>query len=402
MRAFRQPVIDDFIARVTEKNPDIERIIEILSQEFSLSAPEAEALFSHLVAELNSRYFPQISNLEIIHTERCNLACNYCFEASVRGRNDISEQMLTKAVDLLFRYSADAQALSITHFGGEPLLNFAAVTGSTDYALKRAKEAGKTIEFNMTSNCVALTEDMAYELALRKIRVLASIDGLSGSHDSNRVDKNGHGTFTRVLKAINILKKHQQWVGGKITVVPENAGSLYDDVKGLYDLGINQFVIGHATGVLWSDEAFEAYSASIKKIHAWYVEGQRKDLKINYFDNQRKAPFFGCRAGNNSIAISAKGDIFGCSKLMPLDADDSAARLGSVEYGLTHLHNRFEMVDCTVLKKECEKAALAQTYLGGCFATNHFSTGDMYKPDLQEQRFLELQMGFFCPGEKNH
>ena len=87
---------------------------------------------------------------------------------------------------------------------------------------------------------------------MHKIKVLLSIDGLKESHDRFRIDKSGKGTFEQAIQGMQLLKKSQPWIGTKMTVSPQNVPNLYDDVLGLYKLGVNDFVIGHATGMEWS------------------------------------------------------------------------------------------------------------------------------------------------------
>jgi uncharacterized protein len=44
-----------------------------------------------------------------------------------------------KAVDLLFDYSQNEERLEITHFGGEPTLNFPAIRYVTEYVEQKTK-----------------------------------------------------------------------------------------------------------------------------------------------------------------------------------------------------------------------------------------------------------------------
>ena len=43
-----------------------------------------------------------------------------------------------------------------------------------------------------------------------------------------------------LLDGLALLKTTQKWVGVKMTVMPENAHSLHEDVVGLHELGVNQ------------------------------------------------------------------------------------------------------------------------------------------------------------------
>lgn len=262
-----------------------------------------------------------MTKLELIHTEGCNLGCTYCFEADVFGYKRMPKSIGRTAVDLLFEYSNDASRLVITHFGGEPLVNFSGVRDTTEYAEERSLEEEKTVDFAMTSNGVLIDRAKAEYLAGHRIMVLVSIDGLKDTHDMFRVDKRGRGTFDQVMRGVAILKETQGWVGAKITVMPENAGKLLRDVVGLYERGINQFVIGYATGVRWPDAARRAYADQWNQLHAWYQQEERSDLRIAEFEvgKAHRPPTFVCQAGNDSVAVGIDGQVSPCSKLLALD-----------------------------------------------------------------------------------
>src|SRR6266487_6362125 len=230
-------------------SPDVAQLQVKLEKDLSLSPEDAQTLLYEVTAKLNATFFPAVTSLELILTEGCNLACSYCFEKYMLAHKRMPLEIARSAVDLLFDYSRDEKDLSLTHFGGEPMMNFQAVKYVTEYAEEKAALLGKTIHFRMTTNGTLLNENNIDYLVQHKIGVLVSIDGLRATHDRFRVDKRGRGTFDKVIKGLEMLKRSQKWIGVKITVMPENAQNLFNDVLGLRELGVNQFVIGYATGI---------------------------------------------------------------------------------------------------------------------------------------------------------
>jgi uncharacterized protein len=304
---------------------------------------------------------------------------------------DIAES----AVDLLFAYSRNQTDLYITHFGGEPTLNFPAIQHVTEYAEQKASLLGKSVHFKMTSNGVLLNESKVDYLAQHGIGVLLSIDGLEATHDRFRVDKRGRGTFKQVMKGLEVLKRVQPWIGVKMTVMPENAQDLFKDVVGLYELGVNQFVIGYATGIKWSEEGMKTYGEQLGKVFQWYKGRFHEDLLIAEFDEiddeiDKKSNFFGCQAGRTSIAIAVNGEISSCSKVLALNNKQLLAKLGDVQYGLTHLRNRLNLVGCSQLRSACEAQGIAEDFQGGCFVENYDDNGDLFQPSMQGYLFSKL------------
>jgi uncharacterized protein len=384
------PVEGLWAAFMTE-SPDPGRIQEWVVTRYGVSANEARSVVYGVVSALNAKLFPPVTHLELIHTEGCNLGCSYCFEKNMLGYRRMSPDVARAAVDLLFDYSRDAPRLTIVHFGGEPTLNFRAIRLVTEYAEQRAAESGKTLEFDMTSNGVLLTDQMVDYFADHQIKVLLSIDGLHESHDRFRRDKQGRGTFDRVLRGMAVLKRRQRWIGAKMTVMPENAGRLYEDVRGLYDLGVNQFIIGYATGVNWPAAQMEEYADQLGRVYAWYKAEPRRDLRISDFDEAAEEPFFGCQAGKISITVAVNGEVSPCSKVLALNNRQLLGKLGDVQYGLTHLLTRSELVSCSKVKGACGDLGITDQYHGGCFASNYEANGDLFQPNLVDHTFSLLQ-----------
>jgi uncharacterized protein len=372
-------------------DPDVTRVRPRVMHELGLPSESATELIYKVVLSLNLSLFPPVTHVELVHTEGCNLACTYCFEKNMLGHRRMPIDVARLAVDLIFDYSGDRSSIAITHFGGEPTMNFRAIQFATEYAEKKSAAAGKLVDFDMTSNGILLDEDMVGYFADHNIRVLLSIDGCESTHDKFRVDKRGRGTFKRVLKGLEILKKRQPWIGTKMTIMPENAGTLYEDVLGLYSLGVNHFIIGHATGVEWPENAVTTFEYQLSQLYQWYKANPLDDLRIDDFEKETEEAFFGCQAGRNSIAVSVSGEISPCSKIMGFNSKNLVGKLGDVWHGLTHLRNREEFVSTARVKAACEEQGIARDFEGGCFAANYGESGDLFQPSLQEHRFSLLR-----------
>ncbi len=377
--------------------PDPRGFEAMLCGSLSVSPDDARAVIYQAVLQVNRSLFPPLSKLELILTEGCNLACAYCFEKNMLGYRRMSLDVARPAVDLLFDYSEDGAELNITHFGGEPTLNFKTIKFVTEYAEEKAKENKKTVSFNTTSNGVLLDEEMVDYFARHDIHVLLSIDGLAATHDRFRVDKRGRGTFQRAVQGLKLLKTRQPYIGVKMTVMPDGVSTLFDDVQGLHDLGVNHFVIGHATGIVWSETDMENFAAAWERLYRWYGSASRLDLKIDAFEGEDHGAYFGCQAGRNSISVAVDGQISPCSKILGIDNKRLLGKLGDVRYGLTHLKNRAELVSCAGLRSACEAEGIAEGYRGGCFAANYEDGGDLFKPSLQEHK-ISLLTRLACAG----
>jgi uncharacterized protein len=386
--AFTGDLIGDIHSVLLSNSPDLTQLQSSLERDVSLSSEDARGFIYQLVAELNATLFPPVTHIELIHTEGCNLACNYCFEKNMLGYRRMPLDIAQAAIDLLFKYSFNEPHLHITHFGGEPTLNFHAIRNVTEYTEQKAMLLGKSISFNMTSNGVLFTESMVDYFAKHKINVLLSVDGLERTHNRYRVDKRGRGTFERVMKGLSLLRRVQPWIGVKMTVMPQNVPDLLEDVLGLHDCGVNQFIIGYATGVKWSEEYMEGYREQLTRLFQWYQAAGGRKLRIDEFEEGvEETSSFGCRAGRVSITATVDGEISPCSKILALNNKQLLAKLGDVRYGLTHIRNRADLVSCSRLRSACESKGIAKEFQGGCFAENYEDNHDLFEPSMQGHVF---------------
>jgi len=393
----------DFVrTTILSTDPRVDVLQERIATELGFDAEDTRTLIYDVVAKLNASSFPPITQLELVHTEGCNLACSYCFEKDMLGRKRMSPEVARRAIDLLFDYSRGEKDLRITHFGGEPTLNFSGIRDATEYAERKAAACQKSVAFDMTTNGVLLDDDMINYLSEHRIRILLSVDGLEASHDRYRLDKKGRGTFSRVLAAMSAIKKKQPWIGVKMTVMPQNVDDLFEDVVGLHKLGANQFIIGHASGVEWPPLRLLAYEKQMRALLSWYRDQQGNSVRIDELENidetgGEQDAYFGCQAGRTAIAVTIAGEISPCSKIMGLGTKQLVGKLGDIYYGLTHLRNRSELINCGRLISACQDKGIAEDYRGGCFAVNYGENGDMFKPSDVEHAFTLLKRSV-CAG----
>jgi len=384
--------VPDWLAEVlASSSPDIKAAIGRLADEYGCAKSEARKLFYDVTLSLNKRFFPPLSKMELTVTEQCNLACTYCFETGMKSPKRMGASTAKKAVDLLFDHAKDGADLFITFFGGEPLLNMPVVEETVAYSNKRGNKTGHRLNFQMTSNGTLIDDSLAKHLSGLGIRVLVSLDGMGPTNDENRRYKSGKGSFDEIAKGIQALKPHQPWIGVKMTVTPSNALELFENVMGLRDLGINQFIIGHATGMNWSIDKQDVFERQLSQLKTWYLKSKPENFRIAEFDEpDEKQGFFGCSAARSTIAVSVDGAVSPCSKILGIESERLIAKLGSVDEGLYCLANRRDVLSCAQLAEFCREIGIADTYRGGCVASNYTDTGDLFSPSMADYEISQV------------
>lgn len=120
-----------------------------------------------------------IKGVTLMLIQACNLACQYCFgsEGEYADRGKMQENVAIDTINYLIENSGDAKELSITFFGGEPLLCFNLIKKIVEYCKDKEKTIGKKFMYNMTTNGTLINDEMNEFIIQNKIGTMISIDG---------------------------------------------------------------------------------------------------------------------------------------------------------------------------------------------------------------------------------
>ena len=98
--------------------------------------------FEEIYSELNS--------VTMIITNRCNLACDYCFERS-KGNKDMTVETAIEIVDKTYnKLPTPSGRFTYNLFGGEPMVNWPVVKAILDHIDEKNYNAQVGITTNMT------------------------------------------------------------------------------------------------------------------------------------------------------------------------------------------------------------------------------------------------------------
>ncbi len=159
------------------------------------------------MSRLNNNYDSSHLMLTIAPTMGCNFACNYCFETDFSAVQ-MSDETEEQVINFIKRHPA-TKYISMTWFGGEPLLCFNRIVSMTE----KIKEFDKKYTAMLISNGYLLDEKIIPKLKDLSITTIQiTIDGLEETHDKRRPLKStGSGTYARIME--NTEKLLQGWDG---------------------------------------------------------------------------------------------------------------------------------------------------------------------------------------------
>jgi uncharacterized protein len=147
-----------------------------------------------------SRCFRAIAVLNL----DCNLACGYCYEEDFRGTHYMSEATAQLLVDTLVRDQlSQGRDLSLSFYGGEPLLSQGLISSISEPLLAAARKHGVNYSFNLVTNGTLLNRETAERLLPLGLKgAKFTLDGPREIHDSQRPYASGAGSFDAILDNI--------------------------------------------------------------------------------------------------------------------------------------------------------------------------------------------------------
>ncbi|HVT60388.1 MAG TPA: radical SAM protein [Thermoanaerobaculia bacterium] len=158
--------------------------------------------FDEVAPFLSSR----LLHLILMPTEQCNFRCVYCFEDFSAG--EMSRQVIGGVKALLTRRVAGLDLLSLSWFGGEPLLAWPIVEEIQGFAAELTRvHPGVRFIGSMSTNGSLLTPDrFARLLALGLRSFQVSLDGSREAHDSTRRRRSGGGSFAAIWRNLLAMR----------------------------------------------------------------------------------------------------------------------------------------------------------------------------------------------------
>lgn len=178
----------------------------------------------------------------------CNLACKYCYylEKENLYAGGTRWRMPDEVLEMFIRQKLESSDLSVENFvwqGGEPTLLGIEFFKKT-VSLQKKYANGKKIENSFQTNGTLLNDEWCQFFSENEFLIGLSIDGPRGIHDQFRVTKSNEPSFDRVLRGIEVLKKHEVAFNTLTVLHRENASrplELYHFLKEIGH-GFMQFI----------------------------------------------------------------------------------------------------------------------------------------------------------------
>jgi radical SAM protein with 4Fe4S-binding SPASM domain len=336
--------------------------------------------------------------IEILLTERCNLACRYCYAESAPERAVMPFETLRRTVDLAMQLPA--QFLTIQFAGGETFTHFDGFRRAVAYIEQQASGTGKQPDIIVQSNGTLLTRPGVVEfLREHNINVGISTDGPREIDDLTRSYVDGRSSHDDTLRGLEAVRAGGLEVVGTLSVVGrhnvDRAEELLDHFAGLGLVGVRLNPIirkGRGDGT-WDElgitpleyfEFMKTVTEYIGRTHA-FREGNLEHLLRNLLVRTRdfrcmRSP---CGAGLDYLVVTPEGDVYPCVHWLR-EADlrlGNVRELDSLEWAFLNSAQVQQMASRIVARiPQCRDCQWRHLCEGGCALDARDVHGSLLSP----------------------
>jgi uncharacterized protein len=286
--------------------------------------------------------FSEGNLVEILVTQKCNLACRYCLAEAGPDMPHAKPDAAYTAVDEAFLLADDVPLL-IQLSGGEPFVNFRLFRSLVEYIEQKQTETARRVHICTQSNGALITDRIASFLKQHNVDVGISVDGPSEVNNLTRPLLAGGASHEKTMRGIKTLQRHGIAAGVIVVLSRANvdhAAEIADFLvaQDLHHVKINPVdLIGDAQRswdslAITSDEYFaflEAFVDHILEADLNLAESNLSAYIEHLIFRKRKSRCLrsNCGAGKSFFLIDAKGDVYPCAH----SANLPQWRLGAIE-----------------------------------------------------------------------
>jgi uncharacterized protein len=147
-------------------------------------------------------------------TNSCNLKCSYCVQGEFYEGFDKENSKninISSAINLL-KYILDLKhknketKLTISFYGGEPLLNVNSIRQIVEVSHQLKSEKEMEIDFLMTTNATLIHKYIHF-LVENKFKLMISLDGNEENHSYRFFCKNNKNSFWKVIENLDMIQR---------------------------------------------------------------------------------------------------------------------------------------------------------------------------------------------------
>jgi uncharacterized protein len=363
-------------------------------------------------ADTGARPLPKVTDVSFDLSGSCNLGCVYCFEKDIHSRiGPMSDDTAMAALDFAFARASGAPRVAL-HFGsGEPLVRIDLLRQVVVEALRRSRDAGTAVTFELTTNATLVTPEIAAFLHDNPFNVRVSCDGPPALHDAYRPFAGGRGSYAAVERGLRLLLDVMptRVTVNSVLAAGSRLRDLWDWAKRLRLQHYHVIKVGAvaANDINLRQQELEQFRGDLQSIcDDLFAMLERGEVPIDYQPITKVVrrlmipePITRfCGVAGSYLGVASDGEVYPCFRHLGLPQ----YHVGSVRAGVDDdKRKRFMMevaadVDNRPVCQQCWARYLCG---GGCYADSSVYGPDARQPQVQHCPFwlteIELAIRFY-------
>lgn len=323
----------------------------------------------------------------------CNLDCAYCFYldraadpyAALPARR-MTAETLERLVDSYLFYSYPNSSFAFQ--GGEPTLAGLPFFENLIKLQQRYGRNGQSVGNSMQTNAMLLDADWCALFREYNWLLGVSLDGPEEIHDLYRCNKEGRGTWKRVIQGVETLQRERVEFNILCVLSQANVGRARELYRFYRGLGVEhlQFIplaefdgAGNPLPYTITSEQYGRFLTELFDV--WWPD--RHKVHVRFFDNIAEA-LAGHKPGtctmhetcDSYVVVEYNGDVYPCDFFV-----ESRWKLGNVELDswpeIARRARRYQFASQkTIGHPECRVCKFQSICHGGCPKFRHGPRGD--------------------------
>jgi uncharacterized protein len=316
----------------------------------------------------------------LLLTQRCTLACDYCYIARVESR--MPAALAARIVDFAYAHTPAEEIVEFGFFGGEPLLEFELVRELTGLIESHHAYDAERVRVTLVTNGTIFRPEIAAFVQEHGIAFGVSCDGPPEVQDRHRRTRLGRGSSRLVERTIRGLAEALPALMVNAVYRPDTLLLLPDTVSYLSSLGVRHIYLSPDFTARWSARDAASlpgvYRAIADLYCDWYLLDDPHyvsliDTKVAVVLRGGYRPLERCRMGRGEFAFTPDGAIYPCERLVGSGGEEH--RIGHIDTGLQLARILCHATSDGSRNQECLSCTLRDCCMNWCGCSNWFSSG---------------------------
>lgn len=337
-------------------------------------------------------------------TNRCNLNCSYCYQNN-KGHTDMPVEYAKRLLDKLFANDKqffkgflkdDYLNIILDFIGGEATLCMDFIDEVTKYFIGQCIKYGKehwllNFEVWLQTNGTTYFNPKVQKFIQKhneRLELPITLDGSKECHDACRKYYNGKGSYDDVYKALkHYIATYGKYPNTKITISPDNIGSMFEAIKAMIDLGYSGVRLSCVEEDVWNEAHDNIFREQMEEYYE-YIEKNNIEFFLSPYavSTTYKAELQAgnCGSYGNMLCLDCHGKLYLCQRFTEITGlkDKPSLSIGNIDDGITEqglkiIEQVKQSTELTVQTPVCKNCAIGSA-CESCPAFNYEHFGRMH------------------------